>query len=119
MPFVPQLADETIEVPLEADLSRLEGRSVVAFEELWCDGELVARHADLTSENQTLPVTMRVVPRQDAPTPTAPGGTTPKTGDSTPGVAIPAAVALAGTSVVAASVGSRLRRRRRPRRRIY
>ena len=119
MPFVPQLADETVEVPLEADLSRLEGRSVVAFEELWCDGELVARHADLTSENQTLPVTMRVVPRQDAPTPTAPGGTTPKTGDSTPGVAIPAAVALAGTSVVAASVGSRLRRRHRPRRRIY
>lgn len=54
--FVPASPSETVEVPLELDASELRGRSVVAFEELWCGGELVASHADIADPDQTVSI---------------------------------------------------------------
>ena len=122
MTFVPRSSNETVEVPLEADLSELAGRSVVAFEELRCEGEVVARHTDLSSPDQTIPVTQNVRPRKpgesDAPT-TPATSKTPRTGDDLPNVYALAVVAVVGASLIL--VASRVRGPRSPRssHRIY
>ncbi len=54
--FAPRQSYGTVEVPFEIDVSELRGRTIVAFEELWCDGELVATHADITDTDQSVTV---------------------------------------------------------------
>ncbi len=52
--LVPQEADGTIGLPFAFDATQLQGKSVVAFEELVHDGVTVATHADISDENQTV-----------------------------------------------------------------
>lgn len=122
--FSPRLSDETLEVPIEVDLESLEGRSVVAFEELSCGGEVVARHADLNNEDQTISVTKKEPeepekpkePEKETPVPT---GVVPKTGDPLPDAAVPVAIGVSGGGLVATGVAITRRRRPRRTRRIY
>ena len=128
--LTPHSSSEAAEVPLEVDLSGLAGRSVVAFEELWCEGEIVACHADLSSPDQTIPVSDgRKPPEPETPqepskpteptpqtTPRPTPSPTPKTGDELPGGALLAALAALGTGIL--FLASRVRRPRPPRR-IY
>ena len=54
--LAPKSSTGTIEVPFEIDVSELRGRTIVAFEELWCNGELVSTHADITDTDQSVTV---------------------------------------------------------------
>ena len=128
---VPRVADETVEVPLEVDLTDLAGRDVVAFEDLSQDGEVIAQHADLTSTDQTISVKKKddepdkPAPKEPepakpaAPTPTPRQGVTPKTGDTLPDAAVPAGIAALGGGLAGLGRLAHVRLRRRPARRIY
>lgn len=52
--FKAEKANGTIEVKFEFDAAGLAGKSVVAFEELMKDKQVVAIHTDITDENQTV-----------------------------------------------------------------
>ena len=52
--FVPDQPDGSIEIPFALDTSNLAGGSTVVFESLTHDGKLVASHAELGSEEQTV-----------------------------------------------------------------
>lgn len=52
--FVPDEAAGTVEVAFNVDSALVSGRPVVAFEELYCGESLVARHADIDDEGQTV-----------------------------------------------------------------
>ena len=54
--LLPKASNGTVEVPFEIDVNELRGRTVVAFEELWCEGELVATHEDITDEDQSVSI---------------------------------------------------------------
>ena len=56
--FTPEAPDGTVELTFAFDASALAGREVVAFEELCREGVLLASHADIADEGQTV----RVVP---------------------------------------------------------
>lgn len=53
-PFVAETRDGSIEVTFTFDASGLEGSSTVVFEELWCNGEVIADHKNKDDENQTI-----------------------------------------------------------------
>lgn len=54
MNFTPETEDGEVEVSFTFDGSNLEGKTVVVFEEVLCDGTLVADHKDLSSIGQTI-----------------------------------------------------------------
>ncbi|WP_347568607.1 VaFE repeat-containing surface-anchored protein [Isoptericola sp. AK164] len=115
--FVPDSPDGTVDVTFEVTAA-YAGESLVAFQAIFLDGELVVGHADLADEAQTFEI---VVPRPapspapspspstPAPVPTAPdgGGDLPVTG---PG-AVGALLAVAVLSLLAGLGLLRWRRR--------
>ena len=54
--FTPRLSTGTTTVTFELDTSGLAGRSVVAFESLALDGKVVATHADIDDDWQTVDI---------------------------------------------------------------
>lgn len=54
--FVPEEANGTVQAPFTFDASALAGHHLVAFEELYAGGRLVACHADLDDEGQTVSI---------------------------------------------------------------
>lgn len=56
--FTPNHADGKASVEFKFDATELAGRTIVVFERLTKDGALVAEHADLDSERQTVKVSM-------------------------------------------------------------
>ena len=54
--FTPTEADGTAEVAFEIDPALIEGKTLVAFEELFCEGTSIAIHADIDDVDQTVTV---------------------------------------------------------------
>lgn len=52
--FTPEKADGSIDLTFTFDASELEGRTIVAFEDLSRDGIKIASHADITDEDQAI-----------------------------------------------------------------
>lgn len=52
--FVPEEPDGSVELPFALDGSALAGRDVVAFEALYREGALIAAHADIADEGQSV-----------------------------------------------------------------
>ena len=52
--FTPEASDGTVDVQFPSDASQLDGRTVVAFEDVSRDGVTVATHADVTDEGQSV-----------------------------------------------------------------
>lgn len=105
VPFTPEEADGTVEVVFRFDGSELAGRTLVAFEELQLDGEVVAEHKDPDDEGQSVDL---VEPPSDTPgEPSKPGGKLPQTGDSLPVVPIACLAGAALTAVGAAFMARR------------
>lgn len=103
----PVRSDGTQEVTFTFDGAELSGHAVVAFESLTLDGQVVASHADVNDEGQTV----ELVPPETPETPTL-GGKLPQTGDELPiaGVCALAAAGCAATVIgIARSIGSRRR----------
>ncbi len=97
--FAPESADGAVEVAFTFDASGMKGRSAVATESLYRDGSLVAAHADLADEAQTVDWPVPAIPELGR------GGVSPSE-----------FVGAAGTlAVLAASAGALLTGRRRAR----
>jgi hypothetical protein len=73
--FKPMASNGTIELAFMLDASLLEGETIVVFEDLLLDGQLVASHADIDDPDQSVKVV------NDKPAPKEPGSPMPKTGD--------------------------------------
>ena len=95
--FVPESPQGTVEVEFAFDASALEGHSVVVFENLVHGDTIVASHADLDDEGQTVSWPVSVIPRLGQ--------------DGMKAVALP--LAAAGMAASAAGVAILLVRRRR------
>lgn len=105
VPFTPEEPDGTVEVVFRLDGSDLAGCTLVAFEELQLDGEVIAEHKDPDDEGQSVDL---VEPPSETPgEPSKPGGKLPQTGDSLPVIPI---ACLAGAALTA--VGAALMARR-------
>ena len=52
--FIPTAKDGSINLQFTIDASTIDGTTLVAFEELYCAGKLVAEHTDLDDEAQTV-----------------------------------------------------------------
>lgn len=52
--FIPKKVNGTVEMEFTFDSSKLSGVDVVAFEELYLNGNLIAEHKDITDEDQTI-----------------------------------------------------------------
>ncbi|MDM8271525.1 VaFE repeat-containing surface-anchored protein [Thermophilibacter provencensis] len=117
--FVPESPEGTVSVGLSFDTHGLEGRNVVVFEELSRDGTLIARHADIADEGQTItvdtppdepPAPEEPPEPNEPPEPDEPDEGVPNTGQATsPIPALSAGGALLVS--VAAILSTRLRRR--------
>lgn len=100
--FKPSTSTGTIELEFTFDAGSLAGETVVVFEELLQDGNLVAKHADINDEGQSVKI-------YDKPyVPEEPKDGTPKTGDNIPWFSI---VCLCGAA--ACSLGIALMAYRR------
>ena len=79
--FVPSESEGTVEVTFEFTANELGSKSLVAFESLTCNSEIVAVHADISDEGQTVtfdddqPVV--TPPLDDKPQPDTPKQETP------------------------------------------
>lgn len=108
VPFTPEEADGTVEVVFHLDGSELAGHTLVAFEELRLDGEIIAEHKDPNDEGQSV---LLVEPPADTPpgeeSAGKPAGTLPKTGDSLPVVPLACLAGAAALAGVAALMGRR------------
>lgn len=82
--FTPEKADGSIEVRFTVDTSGLRGKSIVVFEELYYEEILLAAHADIENEGQT--VTVKTPP--------------PKTGDSADMIPWILIMAVSGAAVI-------------------
>ena len=111
--FTPEEADGSVEVVFRFDGTGLAGRTVVAFEELTLDGEVVAEHKDPNDEGQSVSL---VEPPSETPEdpsgetpnePSTPAGKLPKTGDSLPLVPLAFLVGAALTAAGAALMARR------------
>ena len=81
--FVAEKESGTVEVRFDVDETKLEGKTVVVFEELSLNGNVIGEHKDINDVNQTLeyPVPEKPTPKQQAPkTPAKEAG--PQTGDA-------------------------------------
>ncbi|MDO5708554.1 MAG: VaFE repeat-containing surface-anchored protein [Coriobacteriales bacterium] len=56
MAFTPTAPSGVVEVPFSLNMQALHGQAVVAFEELWLDGSLIASHTDPQDEDQTVSI---------------------------------------------------------------
>ena len=111
--FTPEEADGSVEVVFRFDGTGLAGRTVVAFEELTLDGEVVAEHKDPNDEGQSVnlvepPSETPEEPSGETPDePSTPAGKLPKTGDSLPLVPLACLVGAALTAAGAALMARR------------
>ena len=111
--FTPEEADGSVEVVFRFDGTGLAGRTVVAFEELTLDGEVVAEHKDPNDEGQSVnlvepPSETPEEPSGETPNePSTPAGKLPKTGDSLPLVPLACLVGAALTAGGAALMARR------------
>ena len=103
--FTPEDADGSVEVVFRFDGTDLAGHTVVAFEELSLDGEVVAEHKDPNDEGQS--VSLVEPPSETLDEPSTPAGKLPKTGDSLPLIPI---ACLAGAALTAACAALMARR---------
>ena len=55
--FTPTEADGVVQVKVEIDVSLLRGKKIVAFEQLFNRGQIIAVHEDLEDEGQTVEIT--------------------------------------------------------------
>lgn len=103
--FRPQASVGTIELEFTFDASSLAGETVVVFEELLQDGNVVAKHADINDEGQSVKIFDKPYVPED------PQDGTPKTGDGIPWMSIAclagAALCSAGIAFMAYRRGSR------------
>lgn len=121
VPFTPTNPTGAIEVPFSLSTDELAGTSIVAFEELYRDGRMVARHADLSNADQTVTVEAPEAPEgshapQESDEPAAPAPPAakrlPATGDAhMHGASVALACALAMAGALAAIVAFTRRRR--------
>lgn len=90
--FVPEKPDGTVEVEFEFSATELDGRSLVAFEKLSSEGDVVASHEDIDDEGQTVTCEKETPPEQppskpDQPVePENPKPEVPSQPENTPGV---------------------------------
>ena len=63
--FVPDESEGTVQVTFEFTPNELESKSLVAFETLSCDSEIIAEHTNISDEGQT--VTFDDNPQADTP----------------------------------------------------
>ena len=111
--FTPEEADGSVEVVFRFDGTDLAGHTVVAFEELSLDGEVVAEHKDPNDEGQSVslvesPSETPEKPSGETPNePSTPAGKLPKTGDSLPLVPL---ACLVGAALMAAGAALMARR---------
>lgn len=82
LPFTPGASSGSVTIDLPIDASSLSGCRLVVYEQLLCDGRLVAAHEDAAAESQTVWI-------EDASEPTAPLSpqALPRTGDGAPATA--------------------------------
>ena len=66
--FTPKHSSGTQEIELSLDATGLEGKSLVAFEELYIDGKLLAEHKDINDKNQTVTVPKIATSAKDSKT---------------------------------------------------
>ena len=80
--FKPTASEGSVDVTFTFDASALAGRSVVAFEVVTLDGQVVATHEDINDEGQTVEFTTPETPKPSEPKPkeTPKTKVTPKTG---------------------------------------
>ncbi|WP_165062429.1 VaFE repeat-containing surface-anchored protein [Adlercreutzia sp. ZJ154] len=52
--FIPEYTDGSINLTFECDTSALAGQNVVLFETLYRDGEIIAKHEDISDTDQTV-----------------------------------------------------------------
>ncbi|HHW94812.1 MAG TPA: VaFE repeat-containing surface-anchored protein [Mogibacterium sp.] len=64
--FIPKTSDDSIEMDFKFDSTAIGSEAVVAYQELSRDGEVLAVHADIDNEKQT--VTFKEVPGKSPPT---------------------------------------------------
>ena len=57
--FTPESADGTVELTYTLDASTLAGTTIVVFETLYSDGVVIAAHADINDEAQTITINPR------------------------------------------------------------
>lgn len=88
--FTPLTETGCVDVAFTFDAAGLSGKDIVIFEELYHDGKLIAVHADINDEGQTI----------NLPPYTPPD--TPKTGDGTPVkiIMVPAVISLIGITAL-------------------
>ena len=80
--FKPTASEGSVDVTFTFDASALAGRSVVAFEVVTLDGQVVATHEDINDAGQTVDFTTPETPKPSEPKPkeTPKTKVTPKTG---------------------------------------
>ena len=80
--FKPTASEGSVDVTFTFDASALAGRSVVAFEVVTLDGQVVATHEDINDEGQTVEFTTPETPKpsESKPKETPKTKVTPKTG---------------------------------------
>ena len=80
--FKPTVSEGSVDVTFTFDASALAGRSVVAFEVVTLDGQVVATHEDINDAGQTVEFTTPETPKPSEPKPkeTPKTKVTPKTG---------------------------------------
>ena len=80
--FKPTASEGSVDVTFTFDASALAGRSVVAFEVITLDGQVVATHEDINDEGQTVEFTTPETPKpsESKPKETPKTKVTPKTG---------------------------------------
>jgi LPXTG-motif cell wall-anchored protein len=115
--FTPEEKDGIVEISFELDCRELTGKSVVAYEFLYRDGIMIAGHADINDEAQTVTIgkkptptpTVTPIPPTKVPgkpsTPSTPGTTTRSapvsTGDTT-NIILPVILLGVSAAVIAA-----------------
>ena len=78
--FTPTSSEGSVDVTFTFDASALAGRSVVAFEVVTLDGQVVATHEDINDEGQTVEFTTPEAPKPSESKEELKTKVTPKTG---------------------------------------
>ena len=97
-----ETADGTVPIDFTLDASELNNRSIVVYEYLYHNGQLIASHEDITDEDQT--ITFKVGSLKPILPPNKGGGllSALKTGDFSD--ITPFAIALIGTGTIILSI---------------
>jgi SrtB family sortase len=111
--FTPTAASGAVEVRFTFDSRAIADRTLVVFEMLECDGQVIAEHKDLDDEAQAVSVEARVPDEPETPAPApGPAKPVPQTGDDYAIVLwlALAAIALPGLLVSAVVLGKKKRK---------